>query len=165
MIEVEDGPRILRFEGQELGFATSQRKGAGRWIEFTLYKTDGEGQYVLSRVGVSNVFHEEGCRFARRGNIEPIPWSKLTEESVPCDRVPGVVNGCRPRPDEFPLVYPEEDKTWARVYKTPEAVLSGLTKHGEDGSQYLTAVSKRLLESAAVNDPGIAGIYQVQTVL
>jgi hypothetical protein len=64
----------------------------------------------------------------------------------------------------MPIALAEQDKTWARVYKTPDAVLSGLFKHDAQGEQYLTAVARRLLEDAARRDPAIAGAYRVQTV-
>lgn len=164
MLKVNDGPRILQFEGEEIGFSTSERPGAARWIEFTLYKTAGDGQYVLSRVGPSNVYHTPGCRFSTRKHLEPVPWSALAEGAVPCHRVPDVIDGCRPVEDEFPLVCIEDDETWARVYQTPDQVLQGLMKHDKRGGLYLTAVARRLLEDASNRDPGIAGAFQVQTV-
>lgn len=157
MIEVKDGPRILKFEGEELGFSTSQRPGADRWIEFTLYKTSGDGQYILSRVGVSNLYHSPECRVAERGYLPETPVSELPEGRVPCHE-------CGPNTRDFPLVCVEQDKTWARVYKTPEAVLSGLMKHDRDGGLYLTAVARRLIEDASEVDEGLRGAYQVETV-
>lgn len=165
MIEVKDGPRILRFEGKEIGHSSSERPGAGRWIEFTLYKTDG-GQYVLSRIGASDVYHAPDCRFVRRGSIEPVPRSALSESAIPCHQVHKVTDPCFPDQDNFPLVCPEEDKTWARAFRRPEDVMKGLLKPDQNGGDlYLTAVARRLLESAAKKDSAIAGIYEVQTVL
>lgn len=165
MYRVYDGPRILEFEGEEIGFSTSERPGAGRWIEFTLYRTAGEGRYVLSRVGVSNVYHVPGCHIAERGNIEPSPWRDLPEDAVPCWRVKGAVDPCRPDPEEFPLVSIEPDKTWARDYGDPAGVLRALMKPDKNGGElYLTAVARRVLEDAARRDPAIAGAFQVQTI-
>lgn len=158
MIEVKDGPRVLRFDGEELGFSTSERPGADRWIEFTLYKTSGDGQYVLSRVGVSNLYHSPECRIARRGYLPERPVSELDQGMVPCRE-------CRPSLADFPIVCVEQDKTWARVYQTPEAVLRGLMKPDKDsGSLYLTAVARRLLEDASESDRDLAGAFQVETV-
>lgn len=164
MIEVHDDRRILRFEGEEIGFSTSERPGAGRWIEFTLYKTAGDGQYVLSRVGVSNVYHEPECRLAVRGRLEAVPRSALEPDAVPCDRVPGVADGCSPGRSGLPLVCPEPDKTWARAYRTVEALFAGLMKHDQQGGLYMTAVARRLLEDASGRDREIAGLYQVETI-
>ena len=157
MIEVKDGPRILKFDGEEIGFSTSERPGADRWIEFTLYKTSGDGKYILARVGVSNLFHTPECRVARRGYLPEAPRSGLAEGRVPCQE-------CRPDQTDFPIVCIEQDKTWARVFNVPEAVLGGLMKHDEFGDQYLTAVARRLIEDASEADDGIATAYRVETV-
>ncbi len=164
MHKINDGPRILQFEGEEIGFSSSERDGAARWIEFTLYKTAGDGQYVLSRIGASNVYHTPDCRFSTRKHLEPVPWTALDPGAVPCNRVPNTVDGCRPSREEFPLVCIENDETWARVYQEPAQVLQGLMKHDKQGGLYLTAVARRLLEDASERDPGIAGAFQVQTI-
>lgn len=164
MIEVQDDQRILRFEGDEIGFSSSYRPGSPRWVEFTLYKTRGDGQYVLSRIGVSTVYHTPDCRFSRRGYIEPVTWDHLDADAVPCYKVPDVVDGCRPDPNEFPLVCPEQDKTWARVYKTGKSLLEGLMKPDRQGNLYMTGVARRLLAEAGQVDPNISEAYQVQTV-
>lgn len=164
MIEVHDDQRILRFDGEEIGFSSSRRSDSSRWIEFSLYKTHGDGQYVLSRIGVSTVYHTPDCRFSKRGHIEPVTWDTLEKDAVPCYMVQGSGEGCRPDPEEFPLVCPEEDKTWARVFKTPEALLNGLMKSDRQGNLYMTGVARRLLASAGENDPAVAGAYQVQTI-
>ena len=161
--EVHDDRRILKFEGEEIGFSSSEKPGSGRWIEFTLYKTAGDGQYVLSRVGVSNVYHTPECRVAK-GRIEPAPWGALGPDAVPCYRVPGATGGCRPDPSEFPMVCPEEDRTWARAYRTTAALMDALMKEDEDGNHYMTAVARRLVQEAAARDPELVGAYQVETI-
>ena len=60
MYEVRDNKRTLKFDGVLLAFSTSFRPGVKRWIEFALYKTDG-GNYVLSRVGETHLFHDPEC--------------------------------------------------------------------------------------------------------
>lgn len=164
MIEVRDDQRILRFDGVELGFSSSRRRDSPRWIEFTLYKTNGDGQYVLSRIGVSRVYHTPDCRFSTKSHIEPVSKDVLEEDAVPCHEVPGTENGCRPDEDDFPLVCPEEDKTWARVFKTPEALFDGLMKHDRHGNLYMTGVARRLLAVASEKDPAVAPAEQVQTI-
>lgn len=157
MIEVHDDRRILRFEGEEIGFSTSERPGADRWIEFTLYRTAGDGQYVLSRVGVSNVYHSPECRITRANRLQPVPVASLEPGSSPCEE-------CQPNTRDFPLVCPEQDKTWARAFKTVDSLLSGLMKHDSQGSLYMTAVARRLIEAASLNDPLVAGAHQVETI-
>lgn len=164
--EVEDGARILRFPGRELGFSSSKRPGVDRWIEFTLYQTiPAEGstepsKYVLSRIGVSNVYHHPSCETARRAGLREFPKSRLTEvelrEIAPCPR-------CRPDQDlAFPLVCLEEDKAWARIFRTPEEVLRALTKTDEQGNRYLTRVAKTLLTRAAFKAPELRPLLSVQ---
>jgi hypothetical protein len=158
MIEVHDDRRVLEFEGSEIGFSSSERPGVGRWIEFTLYKTAGDGQYVLSRVGVSNVYHAPECYVATRGGIIPEPVSVLEADAEPCEK-------CRPQERELPLVARERDKTWARVCKTPEALYSALLKPDpQDGSLRMTAVARRLLEDASRTDAELAALRQVETI-
>ena len=56
MFEVKDGSRTLQFKGRLLAESSSWRRGSTRWIEFALYRTEN-GSYVLSRIGVSLIFH------------------------------------------------------------------------------------------------------------
>ena len=56
MFEVKDSSRTLQFNGKLLSKSSSWRKGSVRWIEFALYKTEN-GSYVLSRIGVSLIYH------------------------------------------------------------------------------------------------------------
>lgn len=163
---IEDGPRILRFTGRELGFSSSKRPGVDRWIEFTLFQTipapdsSEPRKYVLSRVGVSNVYHHPSCETARRAGLREIARAKLSGaelvEIAPCQR-------CRPDRDlDFPLVCLEEDKTWARVFRAPEEVLRALTKTDEQGNQYLTRVARVLLNRAAEREPELRGVLSVR---
>lgn len=158
MFKVKDGPRLFEFEGEEIGFSTSWRAGAQRWIEFTLYRTSGDGQYVLSRVGVSTLYHAPECKMAEKNYLPESPRSELRDDAVPCAE-------CRPDTRDFPFVCPEQDKTWGRVCKTPEAVLRHLMKHDRDnGDLYLTAVARRLIEDAGESDPAFSGALSVERV-
>ena len=65
MIQVKDGSRTLQFSGTLLGKSSSWRNGSTRWIEFALYKTEN-GSYVLSRIGVSVVYHGAACHLVKR---------------------------------------------------------------------------------------------------
>jgi len=60
MFEVKDSSRTLQFNGILLSKSSSWRKGSVRWIEFALYKTEN-GSYVLSRIGVSLIYHGAAC--------------------------------------------------------------------------------------------------------
>jgi len=70
MYEVKDGARTLQFDGLVLGKSSSWRKGSYRWIEFELYRTES-GSYVLSRIGVSLIYHgPESYRY----------WAQVSED-------------------------------------------------------------------------------------
>lgn len=155
MYEVRDGARTLQFEGVLLGSSTSYRRGSTRWIEFKLYKTES-GSYVLSRVGVSLVFHGAACPLVANYNLQEVPFYEVNTDSIPCER-------CNPD-ESAELVFPEKDRYWAQVSDGALAVLEALYKYDEFGSKYLTTVAKRLLESAGQKDRPIYNVYKVETI-
>lgn len=159
MLRVKDGQRILQFEGREIGFSTSKRKDADRWIEFTLYKTDEGGQYILSRVGFSKFYHLPECEIAERSKLdESLRAEVIEEEDTPCQ-------ACRPDKSDFPFVSFEREKHWARVYASAEDVIDGLMKVDiKSGNRYMTAVARRLLEDAGDTDDALYEATNIETV-
>lgn len=158
MIRVKDGQRILQFEGQEIGFSTSKRRGAVRWIEFTLYKTEEAHQYVLSRVGFSKLYHLPECEIAERSRLDETPRQELESDDSPCDL-------CKPNESEFPFVSFEREKHWARVCKSPVDVIDALMKADmKSGTRYMTAVARRLLEDAGQTDDALYEAQNVETI-
>lgn len=158
MINVKDGHRILQFEGSEIGFSTSQRKDADRWIEFTLYRTNENKKYILSRVGFSKIYHLPDCVIAERSKLDESPRGDLRPGDVACEE-------CHPDLSDFPLVSFEKEKHWARVYSTPEEVIEGLTKVNlRSGDRYMTSVARRLLEDAGAVDDDIYDSYSVEII-
>jgi len=155
MYEVKDGSRTLQFEGTNLAKSTSRKRGSTRWIEFSLYKTEN-GSYILSRVGVSLVYHSGACSLVGRYELTDTPVGELKEEAVPCEL-------CRPT-YEAPYVFPEKDRHWAQVSDNPEAVLESIYKYDENGSRYLTWVARNLLERASEKDSGIDSVYRVEII-
>ena len=154
--QVKDGPRTLQFNGRLLGESSSWRRGSTRWIEFALYKTDN-GSYVLSRIGVSLVFHGAACALVKRYGLLESPSENLSEDAIPCE-------DCNPS-DNIPLVFPEKNRTWAQVSEDPEAVLEALYKYDQGGARYLTHVAQRLLEAASKHDDKIDAVYRIETIL
>ena len=154
--QVKDGSRTLQFNGRLLGESSSWRRGSTRWIEFSLYKTDN-GSYILSRVGVSLVFHGAACALVKRYGLVEASIDVLDNDAIPCEE-------CNPSYD-LPLIFPEKNRTWAQVSEDPEAVLEALYKYDQGGARYLTHVAQRLLESASKNDDKIDLIYRVETIL
>lgn len=155
MFEVQNGNRLLRFEGRILAESDSWRRGASRWIEFTLYKTEG-GSYVLSRVGVSLIYHTASCPLVARYGLHEMPSDELEAEAVGCEE-------CTPSGAE-PLVFPEEYRYWTLVSEGAQAVVDALYQQDRQGSKYLTRVAERLLQEAAAQDPGVDLVYRFEYI-
>lgn len=155
MFEVKDGARTLQFAGILLGKSSSRRKDSTRWIEFELYKTES-GSYVLSRIGVSLVFHGAACPLVRRYNLQEKPADYLEVSAVPCE-------DCNPD-DSLDLIFPEKYRYWAQISDKPDAVLDALYKYDDNGARYLTGVAQRLMQEAAKLDSKIADIYNYEII-
>lgn len=155
MYEVKDGARTLQFDGALLGSSSSYRRGSTRWIEFDLFKTES-GSYILSRVGVSTVFHSGACSLVEKYKLNGAAVETLDDTAIPCDQ-------CQPTFD-VPLVFPEKYRYWAQVSDAPQAVLEALYKYDDNGARYLTWVARRVLEEAARNDEEISAVYRVETI-
>lgn len=154
--QVKDGSRTLQFNGKLLGESSSWRKGSTRWIEFTLYRTEN-GSYVLSRVGVSLVYHGAACTLVKRYGLTESSVGNLVQDAIPCEE-------CNPSKN-LPLVFPEKNRTWAQVSEDAEAVLDALYKYDQGGARYLTHVAQRLLEMASKHDEKIDVVYRIETIL
>lgn len=155
MIEVRDGNRALRFNGEKLAFSSSRREDSVRWIEFTLFRTEGN-KYVLYRVGVSTVFHCAVCPLVTRYGLHEDSPFNLLPNAAPCDE-------CNPTLSE-PLVYPEQFRHWTLVSDDAEAVVDALYKTGDHGERYLTKVARKILDDASANDVDIDQAYRVEFI-
>jgi hypothetical protein len=155
MIEVKDGSRTLQFNGKLLGKSSSWRRGSNRWIEFELYKTEN-GSYVLSRVGISVIYHGAACHLVKRYGLQEVSVDELRDDVVPCD-------DCRPS-FAAEVVFPEKNRYWAQVSEDPNAVLEALYKYDNGGARYLTHVAQRLLEDASNLDKGIEAVYKIELI-
>jgi hypothetical protein len=155
MFEVKDGSRILQFSGKLLGESSSKRRDSHRWIEFKLYRTEN-GKYILSRVGVSVVFHSSTCPLVKKYGLTEAHPTDLKRDASPCEE-------CLPGGD-LPIVFPEKDRTWAQVSDDVEPVLDALYKYDQNGARYLTHVAQRLLEEASELDEQIDRIYRVEMI-
>jgi len=159
MYEVKDGKRTLKFDGVLLAYSTSYRGGSTRWVEFTLYRTEG-GSYVLSRVGMTSVYHLTSCEVAQKNHTPRVPVVSLPEKATPCDL-------CRPHramsaADDTVEVAVETPRYWALVSDAPEGVIDALYKYNEAGVRYLTAVAERLLDEAGAIDKSIERVYKTE---
>ena len=156
MFQVKDGSRTLQFNGKLLGKSSSWRRGSTRWIEFELYRTEN-GSYILSRVGVSLVYHGAACSLVKRYGLVEQPTSDIAKDAIPCEE-------CSPTRSDLPFVFPEKNRTWAQVSEDPEAVLEALYKYDDGGARYLTKVAQRLLEESSKKDAGIEAIYRIEII-
>lgn len=155
MHQVQNGHRVLKFDGKLLAESDSRRRGSARWIEFKLYRTNG-GTYVLSRVGVSHIYHSSVCGLVTRYGLHEAHVTDLTQDSMPCEE-------CHPDLED-PVIYPEEFRHWTLTSDEPEAILNALYKEDYGGARYLTRVAERLLEDAARVDRGISDVYRVEYI-
>jgi hypothetical protein len=156
MYEVKDGSRTLQFDGVLLGKSSSYRRGSSRWIEFELYRTES-GSYILSRVGVSLVYHGAACPSVKKYGLQEISFLELENLAIPCDK-------CYPTED-VDLVFPEKDRYWAQVSDEADAVLDALYQYDDNGSaRYLTNVAQRLLEEASRKDSQIESVYKIEVI-
>lgn len=155
MFEVKDGARTLQFNGKLLGRSSSERRDSTRWIEFELYRTES-GSYILSRIGVSLVFHGAACPLVRRYSLTEVSFDDLQDEAIPCE-------DCDPA-EEVELVFPEKYRYWALVSDDPEDILDALYKYDDNDMRYLTNVAQRLLERAAMADADIADAYHYEII-
>lgn len=155
MYEVQDGARTLQFSGRLLARSSSRKSDSVRWIEFELYVTES-GSYILSRIGVSLVFHGAACALVSKYGLQESNASDLDIDALPCDECD---------PDESAvLVFPEKYRYWAQVSEEPSAVLDALYKYDNGGARYLTNVAQRLLEEASRHDTKIAKAYRFEII-
>lgn len=155
MFEVKDGSRILQFSGRLLAESSSWRRDSMRWIEFKLYRTEN-GKYILSRIGVSLVFHASTCPLVKRYGLSEAQPHEIKRDAIPCEE-------CLPEHD-LPILFPEKDRTWAQVSDDAEPVLDALYKYDQNGARYLTHVAQRLLEQASEIDDQIDSVYRVEII-
>jgi hypothetical protein len=111
---------------------------------------------VLSRVGVSIIYHGAACHLVKRYSLNEVNASELRDSAIPCSE-------CNPSPSAV-MIFPEKYRYWAQVSDDPNAVLEALYKYDDGGARYLTKVAERLLEDASEVDKGIESIYRVELI-
>lgn len=155
MHQVRDGKRVLQFDGEQLAESSSELPGINRWVEFKLYRTK-TGNYVLSRIGQTRLYHALDCAIVRRNNLKSSGPEELVPGLIPC-------NECNPDDyaDEYAI---EQPRYFALVAEDPEGVLDALYKYDQAGARYLTKVAERLLEDAATHDARLDKAYSTETI-
>ena len=151
---VRDVNRTLEFEGELLSHSSSWRPGAQRWVEFFLYKTTS-GTYVLSRVGLSLLYHRTECSVAKRNKLKLSDGAGLDADAQGCDIC---------QPDPVGTVCAEEPRYWAQVCSDASGVVESCWKYDEHGAHYYTLVARRLLEEASKKDETIGSAYYIEHI-
>lgn len=149
-----DMNRTLEFEGELLSNSSSWKPGTQRWVEFFLYKT-ASGTYVLSRVGLSNLYHRTECAIAKRNKLKLSDAAGLEANAQGCEI-------CRPSLEG--TVCAEEPRYWAQVCADAQSVIESCWKYDEHGAHYYTLVARRLLEGASRVDPAIESSYSIEYI-
>lgn len=143
--QVRDGARLLTFEGELLGFISSEEAGKARWTEMSIYKTVG-GSYILEKVGRSLMLHMPGCKDIRG----TIPRFQTAHPGDDPD------NGyefhdCVPDEYDFPQLLIEEDRYWATIAEDPRRIIEALYRK-KDGIRHMPRISIDLLDIVSAKD-------------
>lgn len=140
---------VWHFEGRLLSEASSREPHKPRWIEFKLFKTSN-GNYILSRVGMSVLYHSKTCKTSSRNNLKKVERHELPEGSLPCLECGA---------SEAAEVFPETHRYFALRTTTAKGVLAALIQYDDNNSEYLTNVAVDLLTDAAVLDDAIDEVF------
>lgn len=141
----------LSFDGVELSTASS-RGSDPRWIEFTLYRAS-TGQYVISRVGKTIVFHRYDCEITEKNGLDAVEYDTIPSGFVPCHK-------CKPSRIDPEGLFPEKERPYFQTCDKPEGVVRFLERKGKyDNLMYLTNVARDLLMGASQHDKGIYNVY------
>lgn len=155
--QVRDGSRLITFDGEKLGFSSSERDGVPRWTEMTVYLTDG-GSYVLEKVGRSLVCHMPGCN-----EIDQLP--RFQEQHPGDDPDNGYVfhEECVPETYDFTRLLIEENRYWALVTKEPKEILEALERR-RDGIRTLPRIGMELLEQVSGTHPDFGDFWRTEHI-
>ena len=161
-IRVRDGARVVAFNGQLLGYISSERPDSLRWTTLSIYRTDG-GLFIAHRVGVSCVAHRVDCDSIKTKNLPSVLAMKPDEFGIE-EREPCPI--CRPdilaESKVDPLsVRGETDRHWAGVCDNAVALLNALhtTNHGV---RSLSGLASAALTQASEHDPQIAAAMNTE---
>lgn len=153
---VRSGERTLKFDGVRLASSTSKKPDSVRWVDFSLYLTEG-GAYVLERIGQSDVFHTMACKTVENSKLRYDPNDVLLHRHVECEI-------CLPDPD-YDTVVIEKPRYFALVTESPADVLDALHKRNRTNStRYMTYVSQKLIEEAAKHDKRLEREYLTEYI-
>lgn len=155
--QARNGPKLYSFDGALLGHVTSQRDGAARWTEQTIYRTTA-GSYVLEKVGRSVFTHMPGC-------VDILGKIPLFQQAHPGDDpdIDYEYHDCVPETYDFTKLLVEEDRYWSIITEEPAEIVDALYRRRE-GSRYLPRISLDLLEQVTSNDPSFGNDWRVEHI-
>lgn len=153
---IRDRVRTYKVYGTILAESSSQEYDKARWVEFKLFKTQ-KNQYVLSRIGVSVLYHAGHCRIVSRNKLSAVDGNILESFYIPCSK-------CQPTIFDEDGVYPETNRYFALVSETARGILAALMQKDDNGIMYLTDVAQDLLQEAAEKDQEIADVLFINYV-
>lgn len=155
--QVRDGSRLIMFEGELLGFSSSEREGVSRWTEMSVYLTDG-GSYVLEKVGRSLVCHMPECP-----DVDTLP--RFQEQHPGDDPDYGYVfhEECVPEVYDFTRLLIEENRYWAMITKKPIEILEALERR-RDGIRTLPRIGMELLEKVSATHPEFGDFWRTEHI-
>lgn len=155
--EIKSDDRTYQFNGVILAESSSKSSySKDRWVEFTIYKTP-KGQYVVSRIGMSVVYHVSGCESIEHHSLYESDRSTLSTSSVPCTK-------CNAGKSKATEVYPEVDRSYVMECSDPQGVIEFLHKKDKNGVKYLTNVAKDALEDASDVDDEFSKAYYTRYI-
>lgn len=155
--QVRDGSRLITFEGERLGYISSQRDGHPRWTEMSIYRTDG-GSYVLEKVGRSVVTHMPGCP----GIIGKIPRFQQAHPGDDPDE--GYeYHDCVPDEYDFTRLLVEEDRFWATIATEPSDIVDALYRR-RGGIRHLPRIGLDLLDIVSAVEPRFEPAVRVEHI-
>lgn len=156
MYDVMDGVRPLKVDGILLSESSSVAPYKDRWVEFRLFRTKSD-IYVISRVGLSRLYHSTDCDTVTRNRLSAVNSDDLPKNLRPCGH-------CKPNWTDERGLFPETPRPWLGTCQTASGVLASLMKYDDNGTEYLTNVAKRLLEDASELDEGIKDAYYSEVI-
>lgn len=164
MTRVKNGNRELEFDGELLATSTSDDGHAQRWTDLALYRV-ADGRYVLQRTGKSAVYHTTNPnapgKCAQAGEVmTPADAAAMHPDDELLDCL-----ACHPGPlYENSAVRMEVDRCEAQVITTAKDVVAALHATDAKGVRYIARVSRRLLDAAARQDPGLHEEWTVERI-
>jgi hypothetical protein len=149
--KVKSGERTLEFDGKCIAQSSSFKSDSVRWVDFSLYVTTA-GNYILERIGQSDVYHSLACSVVDRNKLSYDPDDELTHNHVGCEIC---------LPDRYyDTIVLERPRYFALVTESPDAILEALHKKDKNNTKYMTYVAQKLIEEAIIHDKRLEKQYR-----